>query len=389
MSDSSGAVAAADEGSGESQITMDRNRVVVHADGSDGSGNDDDDAVLGVENRQEFGRRIVMTTIGNSSNNVNKRIILGTQMVSTETQFSHLVPQIPSGKMIDIPTTSNTSSTSTGSSTTSSILRRENQQNQPPLHQNQETSRIEIENSSVVPPAEAPSGSGSQIVVLLPSNDESISSNISAQETINDTNNININNNTRSNSGSSNSSNNNNEIATIDTDTDDDVILVAPPMEVIEVDDVDDDEEDVQIVSHTRSQPIPKPLPVRTNRLMLNHAAATAAVASIVGPPVLPQSQFEVEEEIDTNLPVERLLDDLFNSHFGASMDFDLPILDAPSTSEAIKLPSMLTSNQSGLHSFHEKIRLLNSIEVQTDPPRSCEVATQTDKEVETQKRKW
>lgn len=193
------------------------------------------------------------------------------------------------------------------------------------------------------------------------------------------------------------------EIA-IDTDTDDDVILVAPPMEVIEVQDEDD--EDVQIVSQSHAA-LPKPLPgssstTTTSTTSSNNTTSNSSGGSntnsstnnknksrlLPAPPTLPDIS-EIDEVLPDNIPV--LLGDLFDSHFG-HFDFDLPAIELPPSHAAV-LPS--TSNYP-----HHNNTLAESI-TNASLKRSAEIAIQTEtvyKSIETQtdeiveppkKRKW
>jgi len=322
------------------------------------------ETILASGRMEEVGR--------NSQSNNGKRV---------ETQIAHhcVPPPLPSGKVIDIgvPTTSTNENQSPNSTTRRGLLVQDN-------------------NVYRMSPTEAPSGSGT-------TNDEPISNaNVPRDEDPDDDDDFEEEEDTENRhqttsematssliattSNASSSSSSSAEIATIDTDTDDDVILIAPPMEVIEVDaDDDDDEEDVQIVSHTRSQPIPKPILPERPRLM------TVAAASH-GPPVLPPPpQFEIEEEIDNNLPVGDLLDDLLNSHFG-TIDFDLPLMEA---GNGVDQKLLLHPHQDPMacrgQSITEQIRMINNVEIaiQTEVTCSQEVGTQTDPLPETKKRKW
>lgn len=173
---------------------------------------------------------------------------------------------------------------------------------------------------------------------------------------------------------------NSSEIA-IDTDTDDDVILVAPPMEVIEVHDEDD--EDVQIVGQSHAA-IPKPLPDSSST-----SAGGSGIKSrprlLPIPPILPEIP-EIDEALDDNLPVERLLGDLFDSHFG-HIDFELPVLELPQSASMV-IPSTSSSGHSLADAIH--IKRNAEIAIQTEGATSLEACTQTDEVVaQPKKRKW
>lgn len=203
------------------------------------------------------------------------------------------------------------------------------------------------------------------------------------------------------------------EIA-IDTDTDDDVILVAPQMEVIEVQDEDD--EDVQIVSQSHAT-IPKPLPdssnntssTSSNTSSSNYSSSISVSNSGTNtllsgsklrprllqlqPPTLPDIS-EIEDTLEDNLPVERLLGDLFDSHFGP-LDFELPSMELPPSAHhvATAIPSTSNMHHNGslaesIHGGSMKRGLGVEIAVQTETTRK-EFATQTDEVVEPKKRKW
>lgn len=176
------------------------------------------------------------------------------------------------------------------------------------------------------------------------------------------------------------------EIATIDTDTEDDVILIAPPVEVIEVDTDNDESPDIIWMPSSRGQSIPKPiLPER-----VSSRTTTDRSAGLIGaPPILPPAQFEIDDEIDTNLPVERLLDDLFNSHFG-TIDFEMPSLESTATATMVDA-KLLAQDSHRNQSITEQIRMINNVEIAIQTEISCsqEVATQTDPLPETKKRKW
>lgn len=375
MSDTQGELATEGGGGGERSSAGD---FLALISGGRSSSNDEN-RILATVDPNQIGRPVTLYK--------RQQQPAAVGMANSETQIPHHFvhpPLLQSGKVIDIPTTSSSggnTSNSNSSSPNNNLVLRTNVAAASSTNDNSSVSderRVSSNFVVVVPPVpssivdDEPSGSGSVPInndLEVPDVVESSSSSSSGpQET------------------------NSSEIATIDTDTDDDVILVAPQMEVIEV--ADEDDEDVQIVSHTRSQPIPKPLPERS-RLSNQHHHRDVTSQAVALPPVLPPPQFEIEEEIDNNLPVERLLDDLFNSHFGSSIDFELPLME-PSNS-----PGLLARKAMAGHEFNsavnrnlsitEQIRMIKNpeIAIQTEVTSFQEVATQTDPTPEPKKRKW